>query len=68
MFPLMHSSENLENQTNRMFQKLIDVRHSRFGPSFGRNEWKSNYVLGGIHLTKVMKKSIKNIFSKSIIL
>ena len=33
--------------------KDIDVLHSRFGPSFARNEWTSNYVLGGIHMTKV---------------
>ena len=35
--------------------KDIDVLHSRFGPSFARNEWTSNYVLGGIHMTKVWR-------------
>ena len=46
------------NKTNQT--KELSLSFSlRFGPSF-ENDWTTNYVLGGVHMTRVANKSIEN--------
>ena len=46
------------NKTNQT--KELSLSFSlRFGPSFD-NDWTTNYVLGGVHMTRVANKSIEN--------
>lgn len=44
---------------NKPNKRVLFIFSIRFGPSF-ENDWTTNYVLGGVHMTRVANKSIEN--------